>query len=289
MLIGKIFGGLGNQMFQFAFYKYLQSLKACKLALDKSDYKTLETHYGFELSKVFGVSEDDADPDIASKLMTKTPIFFRLQRKLFVNPIFDHSTHFKETFFNIDKRVFEDNLTDLYVEGYFQTDKYIKKLSATGIFSFQFNEILKANEMQICEPSSVSIHIRGGDYISSWKNRRMFQGICDVDYYRRGIKRIYEICDDPRFFVFSNDKNYACSILPDVNFKFVDWNHGKQSYRDMYLMSLCNHNIIANSSFSWWAAYLNKNENKTVIAPQKWFNTIRINQSDIVPAAWERI
>jgi hypothetical protein len=117
----------------------------------------------------------------------------------------------------------------------------------------------------------------------------MFQGACDAEYYKKAINRIEKICAAPRFFVFTNDEAYARDLLSDRDVTYVNWNTGEKSYRDMFLMSRCAHNIVANSSFSWWAAYLNKNVGKTVIAPKRWLNNLRYNQREIVPASWERI
>ena len=114
--------------------------------------------------------------------------------------------------------------------------------------------------------------MRRGDYI----NNTLYGNICTKDYYLKAIERIKEIKEIDTFCVFSNDimwcKENLSSFLNECNVIYVDWNHGKNSYQDIYLMSQCNNNIIANSSFSWWGAWLNQNIDKTVICPKKWNN-----------------
>jgi hypothetical protein len=100
---------------------------------------------------------------------------------------------------------------------------------------------------------------------------RRFGGICTSEYYQKAIKLISESINNPVFFIFSDDINRVKEKLPLNNAIYTDWNLGNDSWQDMFLMSRCYHNIIANSSFSWWAAWLNINRNKIVIAPERWF------------------
>ena len=125
---------------------------------------------------------------------------------------------------------------------------------------------------------SVSIHVRRGDYLKS----RLYKNICEVDYYRNAIIKAKEIVGkEAHFYFFSNDiewcTNHLSDLIDDNHFHKVDWNTGANSYKDMLLMSGCRVNIIANSSFSWWSAYLNQREDKIVIAPKKWINKKILN------------
>lgn len=120
--------------------------------------------------------------------------------------------------------------------------------------------------------NSISIHIRRGDYVNNPKWRSILGDICDLEYYNFAISRINERIEDPRFFIFSDDSNWSKDNLRLDNAVYINWNSGDKSYIDMQLMSLCKHNIIANSTFSLMAAWLNNNSDKVVIAPSKWRN-----------------
>jgi hypothetical protein len=133
---------------------------------------------------------------------------------------------------------------------------------------------------------SVSIHVRRGDYVGS-----EYFDICGREYYLKAVSFITEkisINHKPTFFVFSDDIAWCKNIFLGDNFNFIDNNKAQYSYKDMQLMSLCKHNIIPNSSFGWWGAWLNRNNQKIVIAPQKWFGTYDC-ETDIIPDSWLKI
>ena len=130
---------------------------------------------------------------------------------------------------------------------------------------------------------SVSIHVRRGDYL----NEPLLNGICDEQYYVAAIEEIKAMVDNPVFFIFSNDILWCKTHFNQINAVFVENNTGKNSYRDMQLMSLCKHHIIANSSFSWWGAWLGKYKDSMICAPTKWMNA-KVS-SDVVCADWIKI
>ena len=136
---------------------------------------------------------------------------------------------------------------------------------------------------------AVAIHVRRGDYISN-QNTTEFHGICSLDYYHKAIDEIISKVNDPHFFVFSDDPEWTQENLKiDAPTTYVAHNSSDKNYEDLRLMSLCNHFIIANSSFSWWGAWLSRNESKIVIAPSRWFQDIKYNDSDRLPEEWKRI
>ena len=286
MIIGKIIGGLGNQMFQYAFYKYLEYIKQNKIKLDLSLFKNYSLHNGYELERVFNIGEKIADKDEIERFKSKYPLFFKIENKLFNKNIIFGTNHFKENNFYINKKIFDEKIKDFYVEGYFQTYKYIEELDEN---LFEFQTKLNIKELELFQGEIVSIHIRGGDYVTSKKDNNLFGNICTTEYYKKAIKYIKQNVENPEFIIFTNDKKYAENILQGESFKIIDWNTGENSFRDMFLMSQCKHNIIANSSFSWWGAWLNKNSSKIVIAPDKWFNDYKINQKNIIPTNWIRM
>src|SRR5690606_38192956 len=144
---------------------------------------------------------------------------------------------------------------------------------------FQFPQItdIKNKELiqHIQQRNSVSLHVRRGDYLIA--SNQHLGSICDNAYYEKAITYINEKTDSPLFVIFSNDIPWCKETFNNIDAIFVDWNTGNQSYIDMQLMSLCKHNIIANSSFSWWGAWLNNNPDKIVVSPNKWINETRPN------------
>lgn len=140
---------------------------------------------------------------------------------------------------------------------------------------------------EIRKTNSVSLHIRRGDYITS-KITNKFHGTCCLGYYKKAMKLINKKVKNPKYFVFSDDIYWVKKNLEIKNAFYVDDNVGDKSYIDMQLMSMCKHNIIANSSFSWWAAWLNNNPNKIVIAPKKWFNDPGMDTTDLISEEWIR-
>ena len=137
---------------------------------------------------------------------------------------------------------------------------------------------------KISQVNAVSLHVRRGDYISDKKNA--FIGVCTLDYYKTAIEKIKTQVDNPVFFVYSDDINWVKNnLVIDKTAVFVNHNRGQESYNDMHLMSLCKHNIIANSSFSWWGAWLNTSPDKIVIAPKQWFANMQ-DTSDLLPDNW---
>lgn len=255
-----IAGGLGNQMFQYALLLSLrhEGIKACA---DASFYRYVKMHNGYELKRVFGIDEP-----LKSKggfhlwwlrLLDKfSPSFLCTKDYLiFDNNVLMHPKH--------------------YIRGYWQSEAYFKNIEDEIRDVYQFKDIddynnAVAEEMKIKE--SVSIHIRRGDYASFGMT------IIGKEYYKKAISIIKEKIDNPVFYVFSDDANEAREILEEsnVNYTIMIHNIGEDSYKDMFLMSQCKHNIIANSSFSWWGAWLNNNTRKIVIAP-KWLKTFNLN------------
>ncbi len=136
---------------------------------------------------------------------------------------------------------------------------------------------------------SVSLHIRRGDYVSN-KVTNQVHGVCDLNYYSHAISYIAERISNTHLFVFSDDPEWAKGNLKtEIPTFFVDNNRADKDYEDLKLMRQCKHNIIANSSFSWWGAWLNQNAGKIVIAPKKWFNDKSINTKDLIPEKWIRL
>ena len=149
-----------------------------------------------------------------------------------------------------------------------------------------FNDKENLSLLEKLDGNSVALHVRRGDYIGN----KLYQGICDLDYYHAAIEKMCTYVTPSVFCVFSNDIGWCREHLEQyikAPVVYVTWNTGAESYRDMQLMSCCAHNIIANSSFSWWGAWLNQNSSKVVIAPKRWLN---MEECDFtLPDSWIKI
>jgi hypothetical protein len=201
-------------------------------------------------------------------------------------------SHLKEQNTSFDANIFKSK-KDVYLEGYWQTEKYFSRIKDTIFKAFTSKYTLDTGNLQISSSISacnaVSVHIRRGDYVSNPEYASMY-GACDIDYYKRACTLINKQLVNPYYFIFSDDPEWTKARIdffqPSL---LISHNTGEHSYKDLLLMSLCKHNIIANSSFSWWAAWLNVNPNKIVIAPERWFNNKSLANQDILPDSWHKI
>ena len=281
-------GGLGNQMFQYSFYKSLLE-KGIEAKLDISQYKYYRQHNGYELEKVFGVKPVYASINECRNLGAPSgDVFSKIKRKL---GIAKRSNNLIEE--NIEQSIkfnnnYYDICNDTYIIGYYSSYKYFDSIKDLIKKDFIFKNIKKVNiniSKEIEKANSVSVHVRLGDY----KKYAIYQDVCTSDYYTNAMNYICERYENIKFYIFSNDIAYCKNIFDKVhNIEYIDWNYGDCSYEDMRLMSLCKYNIIANSTFSFWGAYLNNNKQKVVICPKKFLN-LDIYQEDIFPKDWIRI
>lgn len=286
MKIVRFLGGLGNQMFQYAFYVAQSNLHKTVKA-DLEGYKTYPLHNGFELESIFNLSVKKASPFII-KLYDPTVRTWHIRKLRRILNLKNAYESEKDPFlFEEDK--LKNTGSKLYW-GYWQNQRYFTAIEKQIRADFQFkNELSATNQkflQHINQTNSVSVHIRRGDYIG----HQSLGGICDLNYYKQALNSITAKTDNPTFFIFSDDVEWCKANLPSqTNNIFVEGNKGSRSYIDMQLMSNCKHNIIANSSFSWWAAWLNANQKKIVIAPAKWTNDKNYNDSDIIPESWIKL
>lgn len=289
MIITKIIGGLGNQMFQYAAGRALSIRNDTELALDISDFKNYKLHQGFEFPRLFNQQYEIATHmDVFKMLGWQAPSLIRrvLARRQFAS--FRHKLFIAEPHYQYWAGI--KNLPkNCYLSGYWQSEKYFGDVASQIRDDFKFRLPLQnknsefANE--ISQVNAVSLHIRRGDYVSN-KKTTATHGLCSIDYYQTAIRYIAERVPHPHFFVFSDDIAWVKDNLKiDFPYQYVDHNHGPESYNDMRLMSMCQHHVIANSSFSWWGAWLNPSSEKIVIAPKKWF-AVDVNTRDLYPHGW---
>jgi hypothetical protein len=269
MIIVRLQGRLGNQMFQYALAKSLQA-SGKNVTMDSSMLKYDGNHNELGLFERVKSEFREADPSDVSRLGDcNKSVLYKVKRKT----LGYKKTHILEKNYAYDASIFD--MDNVYLEGYWQTEKYFKNVEEQIRTLYKFPMFIDKSNIDLADiiksENSVSLHIRRGDYLSE-KNAPMHGNICNNVYYENAIKYIKERVDNPVFFIFTDDTEWARQKYKGVEYTIVDQNHADNSFRDMQLMTMCKHNIIANSSFSWWGAWLNSNKDKIVIAPPKWFN-----------------
>lgn len=289
MIIIQLAGGLGNQLQQYALYrKFMQLEIEAKLDVSWFQDETAQsdtqsgsrTNRELELTYFDKLTYEICTDEEREKLIGKKGIWGKLQRKLLPSTIywFHESQMYHPEVFDFD---------NMYLSGYFACEKYYSDIlpDLRKIIRFpQSND--PANEQmaeEIRAGRSVSVHIRRGDYLRQ-ENADMFGGICTDAYYETSIREIKEKEPDAHFYLFSDDVTYVKQKYTDSEYTAVDINHGKSSFYDMWLMSQCKHNICANSTFSFWGARLNGNDDKIMIRP-----TIHKNSQTFVRAEMEEL
>lgn len=283
MNIISITGGLGNQMFQYALGLTMRN-RGMQVEFDISKYEYYKIHNNYELEKIFHVNDTYAPFEKIVKLGYRKDN--RLSRWLQASP-FRKKTIYTENEELVDMSVFQQDWK--LIKGYWQSELYFMECANTVRETFQFPEIVKEDKdlylvsEQIKNTESVGVHIRRGDYV----NHPKYKGLCGKAYYESAIRFLKkQTGKELNIYIFTNDTEWVLENLRFDNMHIVDINNGENSYRDMQLMSLCKYNIIANSSFSWWGAWLNMNPNKIVVAPRKWTNDKFDYSKKIVPKGW---
>jgi hypothetical protein len=293
MIIVKLMGGLGNQMFQYAMGRRLSLLRKTALKMDTSflnDRNFNGTKRKFEL--------DVFSSDIPVVTETDLNKFAAIQNSKFKKGI-QGMTPFIYPYFTVAEPTHGYNADILnspansLLIGYWQTEKYFLPIQDVIRKDFQFKKPLEGRNKALAEVmatgNSVSMHIRRGDYIQN-PETNSFHGICSDEYYAAAIELIKKKAGNIQLYIFSDELEWVKTNMNfDVPVTYVDNNTGNNNYIDMQLMSLCKHNIIANSSFSWWGAWLNNSPGKIVVAPAKWFNDSSINVNDVIPEGWHKL
>lgn len=272
-------GGLGNQMFQYALFLKLKSLGR-EVKMDDS------TQYGSGISRpimlwCFDISYPRAqEKEIADLTDGSMRFWHRIRRKIRGR----RSLEYGEQSCNFDGQIFKKE--PAYLTGYFQSEKYFKDIEGQIRQAFCFSdkiwegidgillEKIKRYQKKIEETVAVSVHIRRGDYLD---NEEAYGHICTEDYYRKAVSLMQEWYPEAVFFFFSNDSGWVREWLlreygQKLSFEIIEGTDETTGYLDLFLMSKCRHHVIANSSFSWWGAWLNPNKEKKVIAPSRWHN-----------------
>ncbi|UWR58135.1 alpha-1,2-fucosyltransferase [Phaeobacter inhibens] len=283
MIITRLHGRLGNQMFQYAAGRALADRLGVSLALDS---RGAELRGEGVLTRVFDL--DLATPDILPPLRQRAPLGYALWRglgqHLGTGPKLRREVGLG---YNPDFVDWSDNS---YLHGYWQSERYFAQSAERIRRDFTFPEYSNQQNAEMAarigETNAISLHVRRGDYLTLAAHV-----LCDQAYYEAALAQVLDgLKGQPTVYVFSDDPQWAKENLPlPCDKVVVDFNGADTDYEDMRLMSLCKHNIIGNSSFSWWAAWLNQTPDRRVAGPAKWFGDPKLNNPDILPPGWLRI
>jgi hypothetical protein len=296
MIIVRISGGLGNQLFQYAYGRSMAIKNTTELKLDISSLKNTERAFGLD---VFTIKASLAEPLDYKKVgivdVSKQDFFSKIQKKLIElleeNKPNNQKKIIREAGFTFNADLMEIS-GDHYVVGLWQSEKYFSSFRSDILSDLTLKNPLSpaADHLKsdMVALNSVSIHIRRGDYVSNAHTNQK-HGVCPPEYYARTIEHITKHVSNPHFFVFSDDIAWVKENLKLPSQTTYVSGSTTQAHEELMLMSFCKHNIIANSSFSWWGAWLNQNPAKIVIAPKQWFATSTIETKDLIPLSWVQL
>lgn len=280
MIVSKIYGGLAGQMLQYALGRALSLKYKTKLCLDISWFDiNIEDQGGTPRS--FGLHKFNTKYKIY-----KRNSFVKLGKLVGIMPRLQTKTE-NGFAYNIETESWPDNII---IDGYWFSYRYFDHIFDVLVEDFYPKKIDLQNTEMLqkikSNSQSVALHIRRGDYVSN-TNANKFHGVMGMDYYNAALSKVNEYLNNPHFFIFTDDFNWVKQNFNSLDNKtYVDFNGDANNHMDIYLMSQCKHNIIANSGFSWWGAYLNQNHKKIVIAPASWFQNNSYNTSDLKPGNW---
>lgn len=284
MIIIQVAGGLGNQLQQYALYrKFVRMGKEARLDLSWFSERNREgvlKRRELELNYFDRLIYEECRPEEKIRLIGNDRFSGRLRRKLMPFTIhwFKESGMYHPEIFDFE---------DMYISGYFACEKYYGDILYDLREKIQFpeggNPLNQEMAQEMKDRASVSVHVRRGDYLDP-ENTAMFGNICTDRYYETAIRLVKEEVPGAHFYLFSDDIPYVSQRYQGDEYTIVDINHGKDSFYDMWLMNQCKHNICANSTFSFWGARLNGNDDKIMIRP-----TIHKNSQTFVKEEMEEL
>jgi hypothetical protein len=289
MIFVRLIGGLGNQMFQYAAARRLAERHRTEVVLDTSWLETRDpggaTTRFYELG-CFELAARITDRPAADYHVTGYVARARRRLGLLNRHLINESGP------GFDAAVL-DAPDRTVLNGYWQDVRYFEDaapaIRAAFTFRGELSDANRATAESMAATDAVSLHVRRGDYVSNPTTSR-FHGTCSLEYYAAAIHRVSQVVKEPHFYVFSDDPAWTKAHLRcDHPMTFVDDNPPDRGFEDMRLMSACRHHIVANSSFSWWGAWLGPNDDKIVVAPRTWFRDPVANAAQELPASWVRL
>lgn len=274
--------GLANRMFQYAFALKLKSL-GYNVDIDEHTFKPRYNFEGLNLRDVFENIDLKESCPSKFKYAINDGYLAKLYRK--GSEFLPNFRYIERWNLRYDPNIYYKATKDCIYVGFWISYKYFEDCKNDILSAFKFKQFVDLNNLNILkeinDSESVSVHFRKNvDYLKNLPNA------CPPDYYYKSISEIRKRVKNPKFFFFSDNWDWVRENIKGIVYTPIDWNpsYGPNSYYDMQLMSCCKHNIIANSTYSWWAAYLNNNHGKIVCAPYSWFGKMDIN--DVVPKEW---
>ncbi|MFN8251441.1 MAG: alpha-1,2-fucosyltransferase [Ferruginibacter sp.] len=290
MIIVQLKGGLGNQLFQYAAGLSLASHHGVPLKVDIAEL--FEKKHATDTARAFDLEKFNCNPVVANEAEIASVLQSSALKKWTdkLKPCYKR-LDYKEAAFFFDPHFFQSG-NHIYLRGYRQSEKYFQHIEVLIRQQFVIKPVYTNPVKELAEKlrshNSVAVHIRRKDYLSAAYSK--IHGALPADYYNRAAELIAGKTDQPVFYIFSDDPEWVKANfnigLPVV---FITPEMSNAAITDFYLISSCRHQVIANSTFSWWAAWLNDNTGKMVVAPNKWFNEAAHNTKDLVPANWIRI
>ncbi|GAB3649052.1 alpha-1,2-fucosyltransferase [Ramlibacter alkalitolerans] len=286
MIVSRLIGGLGNQMFQYAAGRALALRRGAPLRIDRRAFAEYKTH-AFGLDS-FRAELVDAPADQLPGAVNESRLN-RLLRPFMRTPL----RLVTERAFTFDPEI--ASLPDgVYLDGYWQSEKYFAHCAEAIRQDFTVRHAPSAENARwlerIAATPSVSLHVRRGDYVTN-PSANAVHGTCDLGYYRRAVEHVRQaLGTEPVLFVFSDDPDWvAANLRLGCEMHLVRNNDAATNYEDLRLMSACRHHVIANSSFSWWGAWLDARPGAITVAPQRWFAAGTPDARDLVPERWVRL
>ena len=291
MIVVRLFGGLGNQMFQYATARRLALLHAAELRFDLSwfDTQALRTPDLVQL-RIAATRADDRPPlPLIPAEWTGASRVARLRRKLLSRRSGWHLV------VESCPGVFDPSVLSApdqaLLIGYWQSERYFEGMEQGLRNEFAPRQSLTPGAAvlrdEILAAGGVSVHVRRGDYAANQQSQA--HGLCPPEYYRRAMSLLDDKLGAPQYFVFSDDPGWVAEQIRHPRIRLVSQDAGLAAYEELTLMTHCRAHVTANSSFSWWGAWLGRNPAKTVIAPKTWFADAALRSDDIVPESWLRI
>lgn len=294
-IVVALYGGLGNQLFQYSTARALAERSSAELVIDLEWFDKVKqlkdvTHRHFALAPFNLNVKILSNPSHSN--MPRT-LIDRIKNAIFRQfPIDGAMYTFNERAYTFDEDVLTVP-TPVRLNGYWQSYKYFSDFELLLKNQLSCPQALSPASQQIMEhilsSDSICIHVRRGDYVTNI-NTASFHGTCDLTYYEKGLQIVSKGLDDPKCFVFTDDPAWAKKNMTlGLPMTVVDVNGPEEAHQDLWLMSACKHFIIANSTLSWWGAWLARYEHKIVIAPAQWFLSNKQDTRDLIPANWIRL
>lgn len=290
MIITRLKGGLGNQLFQYAMGRVLALKHGTNLTLDTRGFSQDPLrNYRLDSFQIQAHSSNHFWFFPENRIGRRLNTLLQWTRKLTSRPI----TLVREPSFGFNPEAL--NAPDYsYIDGYWQSEKYFANIRDQLLHDLKLAIPISSAKQMLAQkissdPHAVALHVRRGDYVAD-PTTTAFHGLCSIEWYQEAVEILKKQEPSASFYIFSDDYVWVKDNLKlSSPMHFIEPSPDGQEAIDLHLMSLCKHNIIANSSFSWWGAWLNANLNKIVIAPQRWFAAGHQDTSDLIPEKWIRL